>query len=184
MGESQLIKARIFAIFRNLGTLALLAIAFPINCMIVFASLLWSFLTRPFQQQVVLNENSKNIMIVGARMTKTLQLARSFHAAGHRAIIVDTDKYWLSGNQFSNAVAGFYTVPDPQKDKDGYIEAMRAIAKQENIDLFIPVAIFAVIYFDFNDKQILSGCCESFHFDADVTRMLDDKFAFAETSRS
>jgi hypothetical protein len=140
---SQLIKARIFAIFRNLGTLALLAIAFPINCTIVFASLLWSFFTRPFQQQVVLSENPKNIMIVGARMTKTLQLARSFHAAGHRAIIVDTDKYWLSGNRFSNAVAGFYTVPDPQKDKDGYIEAMRAIAKQENIDLFIPVAIFA-----------------------------------------
>lgn len=184
MGESQLIKARIFAIFRNLGTLALLAIAFPINCTIVFASLLWSFFTRPFQQQVVLNQNPKNIMIVGARMTKTLQLARSFHAAGHRAIIVDTDKYWLSGNRFSNAVAAFYTVPDPQKDKDGYISAMRAIAKQENIDLFIPVAIFAVIYFDSNDKQVLSGCSESFHFDADVTRMLDDKFAFAETSRS
>lgn len=184
MGESQLIKARIFAIFRNLGTLALLAIAFPINCMIVLASLLWSFFTKLFQQQVVLSENSKNIMIVGARMTKTLQLARSFHAAGHRAIIVDTDKYWLSGNRFSNAVAGFYTVPDPQKDKDGYIQAMRAIAKQENIDLFIPVAIFAVIYFDSNDQQVLSGCCESFHFDADITRMLDDKFAFAETSRS
>jgi len=38
------------------------------------------------------------------------------------AIIVDTDKYWLNGNQFSNAVAGSYTVPDPQKDLEGYTQ--------------------------------------------------------------
>ncbi len=184
MTQAQPIKARIFAVFQNLGTLALLAIAFPFNCIVVLPLLLWNFLTRPFSKQAVLNDHPKNIMIVGSRMTKTLQLARSFHAAGHRAIIVDTDKYWLNGNQFSNAVAGSYTVPDPQKDLAGYIQALRAIAKQENIDLFIPVAIFSVIYFDSNDKPVLSGCCESFHFDADITRMLDDKFAFAETARS
>jgi predicted ATP-grasp superfamily ATP-dependent carboligase len=177
-------REHIFALFQNLGTLALLAIAFPFNCIVVLASLLWSFFSRPFRKQVVLNENPKNILIVGARMTKTLQLARFFHAAGHRAIIVDTDKYWLSGNRFSNAVAGFYTVPDPQKDLEGYTNALRAIAKKENIDLFIPVAIFSVIYFDSNDKPVLSGCCEIFHFDADITRMLDDKFAFAEKARS
>ena len=130
MTQSQPIKARIFAVFQNLGTLALLAIAFPFNCIVVLPLLLWNFLTRPFSKQAVLNENPKNIMIVGSRMTKTLQLARSFHAAGHRAIIVDTDKYWLNGNQFSNAVAASYTVPDPQKDLEGYIQALRAIAKQ------------------------------------------------------
>ena len=184
MTQSQSIRASIWAVFQNLGTLALLAIAFPINCIVVLASLLWNFFSRPFSKQAVLAENPKNIMIVGARMTKTLQLARSFHAAGHRAIIVDTEKYWLSGNQFSNAVAGFYTVPDPQKDLEGYTKALRAIAKQENIDLFIPVAIFSVIYFDSNDKPVLSDCCEVFHFDADITRMLDDKFAFAEKARS
>ena len=184
MTQAQPIKASIFAVFQNLGTLALLAIAFPFNCIVVLPLLLWNFLTQPFRKQAVLNENPKNIMIVGSRMTKTLQLARSFHAAGHRAIIVDTDKYWLNGNQFSNSVAASYTVPDPQKDLAGYIQALRAIAKQENIDLFIPVAIFSVIYFDSNDKPVLSGCSESFHFDADITRMLDDKFAFAETARS
>ncbi|HEY9812579.1 MAG TPA: ATP-grasp enzyme [Candidatus Sericytochromatia bacterium] len=184
MTQSQPIKARIFAVFQNLGTLALLAIAFPFNCIVVLPLLLWNFLTRPFSKQAVLNENPKNIMIVGSRMTKTLQLARSFHAAGHRAIIVDTDKYWLNGNQFSNAVAASYTVPDPQKDLEGYTQALRAIAKKENIDLFIPVAIFAVIYFDSNNKPVLSGCCEVFHFDAEITQMLDDKFAFAEMARS
>ena len=176
-------KARIFAVFQNLGTLALLAIAFPINCNVVLVSLLWTFLNRPFQKQVS-NQNPKNILIAGTRMTKALLLARSFYAAGHRVILVDTHKFWSSGNQFSNAVDRSYTVPDPQQDLEGYIQAIRAIAKQENIDFFIPVAMFAVGYFDSNNKPPLSGCCEIFHFDADVIRILDDKFAFSEKAHS
>jgi len=184
MTQLQPIKARIFAAFQNLGTLALLAIAFPFNCIVVFTSLLWNFFSRPFQKQVVFNPNSKNILIAGTRMTKTIQLARSFHAAGHRVILVDTEKYWLSGNQFSNAVAGSYIVPDPSKDLEGYVKALHAIALKEKIDFFIPVAIFAVIYYDSHGKPPLPDFCEFFHFDADVTKMLDDKFAFAETARS
>ncbi len=184
MTQLQPIKARIYAAFQNLGTLALLAIAFPINCTVVLISLVWNLLRRPFQKQVVLTENPKNILIGGGRMTKTLQLARSFHAAGHRVILVDIHKYWLSGHRFSRAVAGYYTVPSPEKDFEGYTQAMRAIAKKENIDFFIPVAIFAVSYFDSNNKPALSGCCEIFHFDGDITKMLDDKFEFAEKARS
>jgi hypothetical protein len=71
MAQSQSIRASIWAVFQNLGTLALLAIAFPINLTVVLASLLWNFFTRPFSKQAVLAENPKNIMIVGARMTKT-----------------------------------------------------------------------------------------------------------------
>lgn len=177
-------KERIFAVFQNLGTLTLLTIAFPINCAIVLVALLWSAFSRPFRKRAISNPNPKNILIAGARMTKTLQLARSFHAVGHRVILIDTEKFWLNGNQFSNAVAKFYTVPDPGKDLEGYIQALRKIAIEERIDFFIPVAIFAVIHYDLNDQPILSDPCEFFHFDADVTRMLDDKFAFAEKARS
>ena len=175
-------REHIFAVFQNLGTLALLAIAFPFNCIVVLISLLWNFLQRPTSKPIVVNPNAKNILLAGARMTKTLQLARSFHAAGHRVILIDTDKYWLSGNQYSNAVAGFYTVPDPNIDKDGYVKALHAIAKTENIDFFIPLAIFAVIHYDSQGKPPLPDYVEFFHFDADVTSMLDDKFAFAETA--
>lgn len=184
MVQQQSIQARIFAVFQNLGTLALLAIAFPFNCTVVLASLLWNFFSRPLSKQVVLSENPKNILIGGGKMTKTLQLARSFRAAGHRVILFDIHKYWLSGYRFSNAVAGFYTVPDPHKDKEGYTQALRALAKKENIDFFVPVGIFAFSYFDSKRKPVLSGCCECFHFDADTMKMLDDKFAFAEKARS
>lgn len=175
---------RIFPVFQNLGTLALLAIAFPINCIVVIVSLLWNFCTQPFHKQAVLTKNPKNILLTGGKMTKALQLARSFHAAGHRVILVETHKYWLTGHRFSNAVAGFYTVPAPQKDPEGYTEALLAIAKKENIDVYIPVCSPVASYYDSLAKPVLSGCCEVFHFDADVTMMLDDKFAFAEKARS
>ena len=46
-------------------------------------------------------------------MTKALQLARSFHAAGHRVILVESAKYRLTGHRFSRAVDRFYAVPKP-----------------------------------------------------------------------
>ncbi|MEH2027292.1 ATP-grasp enzyme [Nostoc sp.] len=177
-------RKQIFAIFQNLGTLALLAIAFPFNCTVVLTLLLWNFFSRSDANLVVLNENPKNILIGGGKMTKTLQLARSFHAAGHRVILFDLEKYWFSGYRFSNSVAGFYTVPDSQEDLEGYTQAVRAIAKKENIDFFVPVGIFAASYFDSERKPVLSGYCENFHFDADTMSMLDNKFTFAEIARS
>ncbi|MBW4618563.1 MAG: ATP-grasp enzyme [Cyanosarcina radialis HA8281-LM2] len=192
------------AILQNLGTLALLAIAFPFNLAVVFLSLLWSWMRRPFRRSTIPIANpQKNILIAGGRMTKALQLARSFHAAGHRAILIDTEKFWHSGNQYSNAVAAFYTVPDPAKDLPGYIETLQSIARKEKIDLFIPVAIFATIYYDRANgeanpkskiqnpkssdgmaKHPLADYCEVCHFDAETIAMLDDKFAFAEKARS
>lgn len=117
-------------------------------------------------------------------MTKALQLARSFDAAGHRVILVETHKYWLTGHRFSNAVARFYTVPAPQKDPEGYTQALLNIVKQENIDIYVPVCSPVASYYDSLAKPVLSGCCEVFHFDIEVTKMLDDKFAFAQTARS
>ncbi|HEY9875251.1 MAG TPA: ATP-grasp domain-containing protein [Candidatus Obscuribacterales bacterium] len=184
MTQLEPIKARLWAIFQNLGTLLLLAIAFPFNLTVVLAALLWNFLSKPLRKPVAANPNAKNIMVTGGKMTKALQLARSFHAAGHRVVLVEAYKYWLVGHRFSNAVDRFYTVPAPNKDPDGYIQGLLDIAKQENIDVYVPVCSPVQSYYDSLAKPVLSGCCEVFHFDADVTKMLDDKFAFAEKARS
>lgn len=177
------LQSVIWAILQNLGTLALLAIALPFNLVIVLGSLLWSGLRRS-APAVIAAEQPKTVMIAGGRMTKALQLARSFHAAGHRAILIDTEKFWHSGNQYSNAVAAFYTVPNPAKDLPGYVDRLRAIARKEKVDLFIPVAIFSVLYFDGMTEHPLADYCTVCHFDAETIRMLDDKFAFAEQARS
>lgn len=173
----------LFAVFQDLATLLILLIAFPINCIVVLTALIWSFFSQ-FQKKPVKADNPKNIMLTGGKMTKALQLARSFHAAGHRVVLVETHKYWLTGHRFSNAVDRFYTVPAPQKDPKGYTQALLDIAKQENIDVYVPVCSPVSSYYDSLAKPVLSGVCEVFHFDAEVTKMLDDKFAFAQTAQS
>ena len=183
MEKSQSLKARLIAILQNLGTLTLLAIAFPFNLTVVLLALVWDSLTRPFQKPKVANPNPKTIMLTGGKMTKSLQLARSFYADGHRVILIEAHKYWLVGHRFSRAVDRFYTVPAPNKDTDGYIQGLLAIAKQENVDVYIPVCSPVASYYDSLAKSVLSGCCEVFHFDPDVTQLLDDKFAFAQKAR-
>lgn len=125
----------------------------------------------------------KNVLLTGGKMTKALQLARSFHDAGHRVILVETHKYWLSGHRFSEAVAKFYTIPAPEKDSDGYCQGLLDIVKREKIDIFIPVSSPVASYYDSLAKSHLSPHCEVFHFDPEVTELLDNKFTFIEKAR-
>lgn len=173
--QSTSIKTKITALIKNLATLTLLLLALPINGAIVLLSLLFSAIIRPFQTPVVAAE-PKNIMISGGRTAKALQLARSFHMCGHRVVFVETHKYWFSGHRYSKAVSAFHTVPPPLKDPDGHIEGLIEIIKKENIDFYIPIATL--------NRPVLSQYCEVFHFEPNISRMLDDKYDFSEKARS
>ena len=178
------VRIKIVALFKTLGTLALLLIALPINGFVVLLSLLWGIVRRPFTKKPGFAAHPQNILVSGGKMTKALQLARSFHAAGHRVILIEGHKYWLSGHRFSNAVSRFYTVPTPQDDPEAYTQALLEIVKQEKIDVYVPVCSPVASYYDSLAKSALSEYCEVFHFDADITKMLDDKFAFTDQARS
>ena len=177
---------RFAALCQNLATLTLLLLALPINATIVVISQLLNILTFPFQkkQTTVTAAEKKNILISGGKMTKALQLARFFHAAGHRVVLTETHKYWLSGHRFSRAVNKFYTTPVPEKDSQVYTQAIIDIVKRENIDIYIPVTSPIASYYDALAKPALSEYCEVFHIDAPTCEMLDDKFAFSEKARS
>ena len=171
------------AFLKNIGTLTLLLIAFPINCTLVFISLLISWVTSPFRRRINV-KNPKNILITGGKMTKALQLARSFHQAGHQVFLVETHKYWLSGHRFSHAVKRFYTVPAPEKDANGYSQELLKIVQKEKIDVFIPVSSPVASYYDSLAGTLLSPYCEVIHFSPDITQMLDNKFTLCEQARS
>ena len=177
------VRGQASALLQNLGTFALLLILLPFNLLKVVPALLMNAIGKPWQKKVVA-DNPKNILITGAKMSKALQLARSFHAAGHKAFLLETHKYWLSGNRFSNAVAGFYTVPDPQKDWNGYCQGLLEIVKKENIDLFVPVSSPAGSYYESLAKPLLSEYCEVLHFDADITQLLDNKYTFIDKAKT
>lgn len=124
----------------------------------------------------------KTILLSGGKMTKSLALARSFHRAGHRVILVETAKYRLTGHRFSRHVDQFHTIPDPG-DVD-YLPALINIIERETVDVFVPVCSPAASRHDALAKAELSKYCEVIHVDADVLERLDDKFNFAETAAS
>jgi predicted ATP-grasp superfamily ATP-dependent carboligase len=174
---------KIIALLKNLGTLSLLLLALPINITIVAIALFANALRAPFKSRKAI-ENPKNILLTGGKMTKALQLARSFHAAGHNVTLLETRKYWLSGHRFSNAVRNFYTVPAPEKDPDGYCREIVNIVQREKIDVFIPVSSPVASYYDALAGEEIKPYCEVIHFTPETTKLLDDKFAFCEKARA
>ena len=161
----------------------LLTLAFPINLAIVFIALIGNWISLPFNKQKAI-DNPQNILITGGKMTKALQLARSFYSAGHKVILIETHKYWLSGHRFSKAVKNFYTVPAPEKDPDGYCQAILKIVQQENINAFIPVSSPVASYYDSLVGELIAPYCQVIHFSPEVTKLLDDKFTLCEKAHS
>lgn len=168
------------AFYKTIGTLTLLFLLLPFNFIIVVLALVFSWSSSLFRKKTVA-EHPNNILITGAKMTKCLQLARLFHGAGHRVFLLETHKYWLSGYRFSRAVTGFYTVPEPQMNAEGYCQGILNIIKREKIDVFIPVSSPIASYYDSLAKKLIAPLCECILFEPEITLQLDNKFTFTET---
>ena len=164
---------------RTVATLALLTAVLPLNLAVTAAAGVRSLLSRAERGTP---DRPRTVLISGGKMTKALQLARSFHRAGHRVVLVESGKYRLTGHRFSNAVDVFHTVPKP--DDPGYAAALLHIVQQEGVDVYVPVCSPAASYYDALAKPLLEPFCEVLHGDADVIAALDDKQRFAETAAS
>ncbi|KAA0022272.1 ATP-grasp domain-containing protein [Antrihabitans cavernicola] len=159
---------------KTIGTLALLQVVLPLNlALTTFALLRGVFVAPP---PVAVAAQRKTILVSGGKMTKALQLARSFHAAGHRVVLVESSKYRFNGHRFSRAVDRFYTVPAP--DSDNYAVALLAVVRAEEVDVYVPVCSPVASYYDALAKDQLSPHCEVLHCDADMVARLDDKYEF------
>ncbi|MEK0189660.1 ATP-grasp enzyme, partial [Microcoleus anatoxicus PTRS2] len=99
-------------------------------------------------------------------MTKALQLARSFHKAGHRVILIETEKYWLTGHRYSWAIDRFYTVPNPQTEE--YPQALLKIVQQEGVNVYVPVCSPVASYYDAEVQSVLSPHCTVMHVDVET----------------
>jgi len=168
-------------VVKTVATLSLLLLVLPLNIALTAIALLRSLLFIPFQSRRVA-PHPRTILISGGKMTKALQLARSFHGAGHRVILIESHKYWLTGHRFSRSVARFYTVPSPQT-KD-YIDALLEIVKKEGIDVYVPVCSPVASYYDALAKQVLTPYCEVIHVDPEMVQQLDNKYEFSAIASS
>jgi predicted ATP-grasp superfamily ATP-dependent carboligase len=164
---------------KTVSMLGLLLLLLPVNIVLTAVALLRSLVVRPRRVAAI---DPKTILVSGGKMTKALQLARSFHRAGHRVILVEAHKYRLTGHRFSRAVDRFYTIPKPEAA--GYADALLEIVRREGVDIYVPVCSPVASQFDAGAKLVLAGACEVLHFDPHTVRQLDDKHAFFETAAS
>ena len=164
---------------KTVGAQALLLSMLPLNLVLTAAALARSQVA-PARRRVA--PEPRTILISGGKMTKALQLARSFHRAGHRVVLVEAAKYRLTGHRFSNAVDRFYTIPNPQDPT--YASALLDIVQRENVDVYVPVCSPAASYYDALAKPLLEPYCEVLHCDPDTIELLDDKYRFATAAAS
>lgn len=166
---------------KTVATLSLLLLVLPVNLALTVIALLRLGLFKPFQTRTIA-ANPKTILVSGGKMTKALQLARSFHRAGHRVILVESHKYSLTGHRFSRDVDRFYTIPKP--DAKDYSDALLEIVQKENVDVYVPVCSPVSSYYDALAKKVLSPYCEVMHVDVDQVQKLDNKSEFSAIATS
>jgi predicted ATP-grasp superfamily ATP-dependent carboligase len=176
MGDRQL-----WTRVKTIATLLLLLLVLPLNLILIAIALLRAAIFRPLQPRSIA-AHPQTILISGGKMTKALQLARSFYAAGHRTILVETEKYWLTGHRFSWAVDRFYTVPNPQTPE--YSQALLDIVKHEGVDVYVPVCSPVASYFDAAVQTVLDPHCKVMHVDVEMLQRLDDKYEFATDAQA
>jgi predicted ATP-grasp superfamily ATP-dependent carboligase len=167
---------------KTITTLVLLLLALPFNLVLTLGALLRSMVLKAWQPPIPSLDSPQTILISGGKMTKALQLARSFHQAGHRVILLETHKYWLTGHRYSWAVDRFYTVPNPQTTE--YSEALLEIVQKEKVDVYVPVCSPIASYYDAAVQKVLNDHCAVMHLDIDTLQRLDDKYEFATTAQS
>lgn len=144
------------------------------------------------------------VLVTGAKMSKALHAARSLWRAGHRVILVETDKYWCSGSRLSRAVTAFETVRDPRVDGKAYLMDLQRVFEAHKCDTFLPVSSPFSAHYDamflrsLDGSSVTKGCLESkgcfgvdaaemvvpsknrnLHFSASMCDILDDKHAFS-----
>ena len=160
---------------RTVAMLALLTAALPVNLAVTAVALVMRPATH--RKRPASARTPRTVLITGGKMTKALQLCRSFWCAGHRVVLVESAKYRLTGHRFSRAVSAFYVVP-PASDPR-YPLALLEIVRAEEVDVFVPVSSPLASRYDADAAELLRPYCEIVHAEADLVRMLDDKFEFA-----
>lgn len=160
---------------RTLGMLGLLTAALPANLAVTGATLAARAVRPPTPRQRV--DTPRTVLLSGGKMTKALQLARAFHADGHRVVLVESARYRWSGHRFSRAVDAFHVVPDAADP--GYARALLEVVRREDVDVYVPVCSPVSSHHDAHAAAVLAPHCEVLHVDADRIDLLDDKDRFA-----
>lgn len=160
---------------KTVGALGALVATLPVDLAVVGVALV-------LRRSPTVAPSGRTVLVSGGKMTKALALARAFHLAGHRVVLVESAKYRFTGHRFSRAVDAFHCVPEPTDPE--YARALREVVVRENVDVFVPVASPVASVHDADAKAMLDDVCEVIHGDSASVRMFDDKSTFSAAAES
>lgn len=121
-----------------------------------------------------------NVLLTGGRAPATLDLARAFHAAGHRVVVAESAKPHLTG--YSRVVARNYEVPPPRQDHHGFARALADIVERESIDLLVPTC--EETYYVARARDALPARCRVFTETLETLHALHNKWTFINKARA
>jgi len=77
------------------------------------------------------------ILLTNGRFPVSLDLARQLRKMGHTVFVVDPMRFHIG--KFSRVVKKCFVVPPPHEDSAGYVNSVRQIVTENNIQLIIPL---------------------------------------------
>ena len=117
-------------------------------------------------------------------MTKALQLARSFHLAGHRVVLGRVGEVPIHRTPVL-ARGRRVPLPCPSRRRPGYAEALpRRRRRARGSTSFVPVSSPGREHSRRGARALLDAHCEVIHADPETVTMLDDKTRFSSTAAS
>ncbi|QJD83003.1 ATP-grasp domain-containing protein [Cohnella herbarum] len=120
------------------------------------------------------DSDSLSILITGGRSPAALELSRLFQAAGHRVYAAESIPYHLC--RVSRSVERSFTVPAPIGDPSGYVQSLRKIAEEHDIDVLIPVC--EEIFYISRELDRFDGVCRVFATPIDELERVHHKEKF------
>lgn len=121
----------------------------------------------------------KTVLLTGGRAPVTLELARLFHAHGHRVIVAESFDLHLC--RASGSVTKSYPIPSPRQEFNRFIAALVAIIQREKVDLLIPTC--EEIFYVARGLDTLTQHCAVLAQPLEYLRPLHNKWEFARRAR-
>ena len=123
--------------------------------------------------------SSKTILILGAKKSKALHLARLFKAKGYTTILCDLKGFPFVLSEWSVYCDHFYRTSNPLEAPNLYIQQIVTIAKKHNATFFVPLEPRFVPW-DIAVISKISEFCIPLACDEATFDELDDKYKFSK----
>jgi hypothetical protein len=111
------------------------------------------------------------------RLPKALEVARALHAAGVRVLIAEPFARHLGG--VSQAVERSFVVTAPTVDPQAYLDGLRAIVREQTVDIVVPVSE-EIVHVSALHGSLPAGCRLASMPQADILAV-HDKGRFVDT---